>query len=156
MIEARNRYWVLGLGGAILLGGSAVLVGTSSWAQGEDPPALYCPTADELQQQWEKEGQEIKADPDCPDPDPLPDEDANNPAEEPGSDNSASAPKTLAEAQEKFDPHNEPLVLLAQNEDGSYYAINGTASKESTPPPSVQTVEQYAAWLQDQSKEANE
>lgn len=148
-----RRFQITVAGGALVAAASIVLLGggpSGAMYSAEDPP--YCPTNEEILADWNQDGLETKADPNCPDPDPLPAADPTNPPETEPPASPGPAPTSIDEAQRILDPDNEPLVLLAQASDGSYYAIVGAAGKDSIPPASVRTVEQYAAWLAKQAR----
>lgn len=103
----------------------------------------FCPSAAEIELYWEKHGEELKPSPDCPDPDPLPDSTDPEPIGEP-----VVEPTTLAEAQQVYDPHNDPLILVREKATGTYTSITMSVLDQAyIPPASVQTSEQYEAWL---------
>lgn len=120
----------------------------SSNVQGTSAPSaesieLFCPSPEEVERHWERYGEELKLDPDCPDPDPLPEPSDPEP---PGSP--PDEPTTLAEAQRLYDPENEPLILVEHQADGTYTSVTGTVLDPAfVPPPSIKTTDQYEKWL---------
>lgn len=117
----------------------------SDGAAGE---ADYCPSAEEVVAYWDKYHRERKPSPGCSDPDPLLEDPSGEP-EDPGEP--AVEPRTLDEAQELFDPNNEPLILVDQQADGTFMSVNMTVwNPEDTPPASIQTSQQYKTWLEEQ------
>lgn len=60
---------------------------------------------------------------------------------------SVEAPTTLQEAQQVYDPHNDPLILVEKQEDGTYASVMIAVLDDAyIPPASVQTAQQYAQW----------
>lgn len=134
---------------------AAVWLGAgSSTADSSTDGGAYCPDDKQLQSAWESDGLEEKASSSCPDPDPLPAEDPANPREKIDPVGKVDGPATLAAAQEAFDPDNDPLILIAQEDNGDYYAVYGSVIHEKdVPPSSVETVEDYQEWLAANSTE---
>lgn len=106
-----------------------------------ETPLPFCPSLEQLEQHWEKYGQELKLP--CPDPDPLPEPSNREPSGLP-----VEAPTTLAEAQELYDPDNDPLILIGRDDDGNYVSVTGAVLDSAfIPPASIKTTAQYEQWL---------
>jgi len=109
-----------------------------------------CPTADEIRAYWEKYGKDLKPAATCGDPDPMPEGDDTT-AEEHADAASPPEPATEAEAQAMLDPTDDPLTLLVQDESGQWSSILAVmAPGQKPPPPNVQTVKEFSAWLDTQ------
>lgn len=120
----------------------AVAVASPTVSSSDASPPCMDPA--QVQEYWERYGKDPKHIPNCPDPDPLPD---TTRSAEPSSDGPPpELPTTLADAQQFYDPENDPFILLVLLPDGTYTSRLYTYAPGSIPPPSVKTVEQYIEW----------
>lgn len=113
------------------------------------PP--FCPSAAEVERHWERQGEELKPSPDCPDPDPIPDSD--NPEPRPTGP-ATHDPTTVSAAQRLHDPDDDPLIFVEQQKDGTYTSVTISVLDEAyIPPASVRTAQEYEQWLAEQVKQ---
>jgi hypothetical protein len=111
-----------------------------------ETPLPFCPSLEQLEQHWEKYEQELKLP--CPDPDPLPEPSNKEPSGLP-----VEAPTTLAEAQELYDPDNDPLILIGRDDDGTYVSVTiAVLDSAFIPPASIKTTAQYEQWAAQRPK----
>lgn len=120
---------------------------------------MQCPTAEEMRAHWEAQGSELKADPDCPDIEPGGRADATASTDAAadtqrahdhshGGDAAPTVITTMDQAQTLLDPEDDPFVVIDKDAQGRYFAIHLTpAPGLPTPPASIRTADQLAAWI---------
>lgn len=129
-----------------VLASAAAAVGVALAQNGTDPDEVVtvdrCPSQQEANAYFEKTGQELKPTVSCaglpePDPEPL--------APEPEGQEPPKDHLTVAEAQEKFDPQDDPWTLVGKGLDGEIVVLQTTGPE---PPEWVKTPADAARWVE--------
>jgi len=102
---------------------------------------------------WEQTGLDLKPTVPCDDLDGLNPDAPDTRGRAPETDHShvgdggsvSDPPMTLAEAQAKYDPNNDPYTLIGQEPDGSIVVVSIATAIE--PPAWVKTPEDLSQWV---------